>query len=50
MRDVLAALNPRSPVNLLVYTPSEWERLQDERRFVREELAEKGVVLNERAG
>jgi predicted nucleotidyltransferase len=50
MRDVLTALNPRSPVDLLVYTPSEWERLQDERRFVREELAEKGVVLYERAG
>jgi predicted nucleotidyltransferase len=50
LRDVLAALNPRSPVDLLVYTPSEWERLQDERRFVRDELAEKGVVLYERAG
>ena len=26
LRDVLVPWNPRSPVDLLVYTPSEWER------------------------
>lgn len=50
LRDVLAALNPRSRLDLLVYTSSKWERLQDERRLAREELVAQGGVLYERAG
>jgi hypothetical protein len=37
-------------VDVLVYTPDEFERLSRERAFVREEIVGKGKVICERAG
>jgi hypothetical protein len=34
--------------DILVYTPQEFERLQHERAFFREEIVAKGIVLYER--
>lgn len=46
--DALAWLNPAVRTDLLIYTPEEWDALRTSRRFVRDELAHKGVVLFER--
>ncbi len=50
IRDVLQLLHPRVGVNVLVYTPEEFDRLTQERGFVRQEILEKGQLLYERAG
>jgi predicted nucleotidyltransferase len=47
MRDLL---HPNVGIDLLVYTPDEFERLCRERAFVREEIVNKGKVLYERSG
>lgn len=47
-REMLRLLNPRVSVDILVYTPEEFERLRQERPFVRHEICEKGRVLYER--
>lgn len=47
-REVMALLQPRVGVDILVYTPQEFEQLQRERAFVREEIVTKGKVLYER--
>ncbi len=47
-RQVLALLQPQVGVDLLVYTPQEFEQLVRERAFVREEIAAKGKVIYER--
>ncbi|MCS6950911.1 MAG: nucleotidyltransferase domain-containing protein [Armatimonadota bacterium] len=47
-REMLRLLNPRVSVDILVYTPEEFERLLQERPFVRHEIWEKGKVLYER--
>lgn len=44
----LASLRPSFPVDLLVYTPDEWDVLQSESSFARAEIADKGVTLFER--
>jgi predicted nucleotidyltransferase len=49
-RQVLALLKPRVGVDVLVYTPDEFERLSRERAFVRQEILGKGRVIYERAG
>lgn len=49
-RQVLALLKPRVGLDVLVYTPEEFERLRQERAFVRDEIASKGKVIYERAG
>jgi predicted nucleotidyltransferase len=49
-RQVLALLKPRVGVDVLVYTPDEFERLSRERAFVRQEIVGKGKVIYERAG
>jgi predicted nucleotidyltransferase len=49
-RQVLALLKPRVGVDVLVYTPDEFERLSRERAFVRQEIVGKGRVIYERAG
>ena len=41
---------PRVGLDALVYTPSEWADLRHGRRFVKEEIVKKGVVIYERAG
>ena len=50
VRQVRQLLKPRVGTDILVYTPGEFERLRQERPFVREEIVAKGVVLYERAG
>ena len=49
-KEVMRLLRPRVGVDILVYTPEEFEQLCEERAFVRTEIAEKGKVLYERAG
>jgi predicted nucleotidyltransferase len=50
VRQIRKLLKPRVGTDILVYTPSEFDRLREERPFVREEIVEKGVVLYERVG
>lgn len=47
-RRVLELLKPQVGVDILVYTPDEFERLSQERAFVREEIIQKGQVIYER--
>jgi predicted nucleotidyltransferase len=47
-KNVLQLLQPRVGVDVLVYTPQEFERLARERNFVRTEIRGKGRVLYER--
>jgi predicted nucleotidyltransferase len=48
VRQVLALLQPRVGVDVLVYTPAEFAQLRQERAFVRDEIAAKGKVIYER--
>lgn len=48
IRQVLALLQPQVGVDMLVYTPQEYNQLARERAFVREEIAAKGKVIYER--
>jgi len=48
IRQVLDLLQPRVGLDVLVYTPQEFERLSRERAFVRREIVAKGKVLYER--
>ena len=47
-RQVLALLKPRVGVDVLVYTPQEFEQLSRERTFLRQEILAKGKVIYER--
>jgi len=47
-RRVLELLKPRVGVDVLVYTPREYEQLGQERAFVRQEIVAKGRVIYER--
>lgn len=47
-RDVMELLRPEVGVDILVYTPEEFEQLKRDRRFVRDEIVEKGKVLYQR--
>ncbi|RME47878.1 MAG: nucleotidyltransferase domain-containing protein, partial [Caldilineae bacterium] len=47
-KEVMQLLQPRVGVDILVYTPAEFERLARERAFVRDEIVGKGKVLYER--
>ena len=44
-RQVLDLLEPKVGVDVLVYTPDEFERLTRERAFVRDEIVGKGKVI-----
>jgi len=46
--EVLRLLQPRVGLDVLVYTPEEFERLSRERPFFREEILAKGKTLYER--
>ena len=46
-KEVMQLLRPRVGVDILVYTPEEFERLSHERAFFRTEIVEKGKVLYE---
>lgn len=47
-RQVLELLKPQVGVDVLVYTPGEFEQLSRQRRFVRQEIVGKGRVIYER--
>jgi predicted nucleotidyltransferase len=47
-RRVLALLQPRVGLDVLVYTPGEYAEMSRARGFVREEIAAKGTVIYER--
>ena len=47
IKEVMKLLRPRVGVDILVYTPEEFERLSRERAFVRNEVVGKGKVLYE---
>jgi predicted nucleotidyltransferase len=48
-KEMLQLLQPRVGLDVLVYTPEEFQRLCRERPFFREEILEKGKVLYERS-
>ena len=48
VKEALSLLKPKVGVDIFVYTPGEFANLARERRFVREEIVEKGKVLYER--
>ena len=49
VRRVLALLEPRVGLDILVYTPREFAELGQERSFVRDEIIAKGKVIYERS-
>ncbi len=48
IKDVLTRLRPRVGLDILVYTPEEFEALAGESGFVSEEILQRGQVLYER--
>jgi len=48
IRQVLELLRPQVGLDVLVYTPDEFEQLSRERAFVRQEIVGKGRVVYER--
>lgn len=50
VRRVLALLEPRVGLDVLVYTPQEFAELSRERAFLRDEVVAKGQVIYERVG
>ncbi|MFP4220385.1 MAG: nucleotidyltransferase domain-containing protein [Phormidium sp.] len=47
IKSVMKLLNPKVGVDILVYTPSEFEQLSKCRAFIRDEILKKGRVLYE---
>lgn len=47
-RQILELLKPQVGVDVLVYTPEEFEQLSHERAFVRQEIVTKGKIIYER--
>ena len=43
--EVLDLISPRVGMDIVVYTPKEWETMLRERRFVQEEIVQKGKIL-----
>lgn len=50
VKQLTRRVRPRVGADVLVYTPSEWERMSSERPFVREEVLDGGRVAYERTG
>jgi predicted nucleotidyltransferase len=50
VRNVLALLEPKVGLDVLVYTPQEFAQLSQERPFLRDEVVAKGKVIYERVG
>jgi len=48
LRETRRLLQPKVGTDLLIYTPSEFEQLQHDRPFFREEILAKGNVVYER--
>ncbi len=49
-KEILRLLQPRVGLDVLVYTPHEFQRLCRERRFFQQEIVQNGKVLYERSG
>ena len=47
-KDVIELLRPRVGVDILVYTPDEYDQMYQERLFFRQEIADKAQILYER--
>ena len=47
-KEVMQLLRPRVGMDILVYTPAEFEHLNRERDFIRTEISGKGQVIYER--
>lgn len=45
---VITQFRPRVGIDVLVYTPEEWDTLAKDRLFVKEEIIRKGKVVYER--
>src|SRR5262245_12416495 len=50
LKQVLRSVRPQAGMDVLVYTPTEWAEMTGQRRFVQEEILNKGRVVYERAG
>ncbi len=50
IKQLTKRVRPKVGTHVLVYTPSEWERMRSERSFVKKEVLEKGRIVYERAG
>ncbi len=48
IKDVLCYIQPKVGADIIVYTPDEFERLSEERDFVKTEILGKGIVLYEK--
>jgi predicted nucleotidyltransferase len=48
LKQVILLVRPTVGMDIVVYTPEEWEYLKTSRLFVREEIAKKGKVVYER--
>ena len=48
IKEVIQSLDPQVGVDILVYTPEEFDTLLRDREFVQREIGEKGYVLYER--
>ncbi|MDQ3005545.1 MAG: nucleotidyltransferase domain-containing protein [Chloroflexota bacterium] len=45
IKQALKLIRPKVGVDLLIYTPEEFTRLSQERRFFRDEVLDKGTIL-----
>lgn len=50
IKHVLHSMRPQVGMDILVYTPREWEEMTRQRSFIREEVLTKGQVVYARAG
>ena len=48
LHEMRRLLHPRVGIDILVYTPDEFEQMSQERLFFREEILDKGIVVYER--
>jgi len=48
LKQVILLVRPTIGMDVMVYTPAEWEHLKASRLFIREEIAKKGKVVYER--
>ena len=46
LREAAACLDPDWPVDVLVYTPAEWEQMQEHGNAFAELVSEEGIVLH----
>lgn len=49
LKQVLLLVRPEVGMDVLVYTPGEWEEMRQDRLFVKEEIAQKGRIVYERS-